>query len=126
MPLTFHPHALKSGRLSVALLYIGHSYQSARNDCRCRPGLFGIVGDEQADGKKIPRWKNVRVVKWAGRGPAMRCCVAEKKDAVEAAAADNPDQTEHSAGLTIAELEHFVDNSVALATFRLHLGCAAG
>ena len=58
----------------------------------------------------------------------MRCCVAEKKDGVlvEAAAADNPDQTEYSDGFTIAELEHFLDNSVALATFRLHLGCAAG
>ena len=58
----------------------------------------------------------------------MRCCVAEKKNGVlvEAAAADNPNQTEYSAGFTIAEFEHFVDNSVALATFRLHLGCAAG
>ena len=41
----------------------------------------------------------------------------DKKDdvLVEAAAADDSCQTEYSAGLTIEELEHFVDDSVAPA-----------
>ena len=60
-----------------------------------------------------PALSNRRVV----AHPATGCCVAGEKDGVlvEAAAADDPDQTEYSGGLSIAELDHFVDDSVAPA-----------
>ena len=78
------------------------------------PGLARFCGWWE-----IPRWQPARVVKSTGRGPSQRWNIVwlEKKDGVlvEAAAADDPDQTEYSAGLTIAELDHFVDDSVAPA-----------